>query len=387
MTNITQCPNCSSIFAISDEQFSASKGNVRCGACREKFNVVFLPDHDELVVNRTVLQDPGNTNSEAPPHAQSDLLRILSEHAKREELEFAESPEPQGQIESFADNDLEAAASSDLEPSEDASDLFANSFSEAVSEQSDTEYSSTDDQHQFDESAHTFILDESNLLSDELLDEVDSLVTDKLIGDELSETEISDEIHASDVDDDDAGDDVDQPLILRPSWRSRVTSAVFSSFLLLVCLALLIGLSYQLWLKQALPESLVKPLSIVMPFVNPIVENVTNQYDITLPVRQDLNNLQLISAHTEAHPSRASTILLRISLLNKSKITQPLPKLELSLTDEDGLIVSRRSFSPNDYLYNNATENLISSNELKKVTVELLAFPKQAHGYELKMVN
>ncbi|MFT4630851.1 MAG: hypothetical protein ACI8PV_001982, partial [Dinoroseobacter sp.] len=32
-------------------------------------------------------------------------------------------------------------------------------------------------------------------------------------------------------------------------------------------------------------------------------------------------------------------------------------------------------------------ENTINANELKRVTIELLAFPKQAHGFELRLLN
>jgi hypothetical protein len=59
----------------------------------------------------------------------------------------------------------------------------------------------------------------------------------------------------------------------------------------------------------------------------------------------------------------------------------------MTLTDADGGLVSLRNLSPNDYIYNNSTSNLISAKELKKITIELLSFPKQATGYEIKLLN
>ena len=106
-----------------------------------------------------------------------------------------------------------------------------------------------------------------------------------------------------------------------------------------------------------------------------------------LPSRRNLSQLELASARTEAHPTRPSTTLLRVSIINHASIEQPLPWLEMSLSDAEGKLVSRRSLSPRDYVYQNATNNLIGARELKKVTIELLSFPKQATGYELKILN
>lgn len=367
MTNTTQCPNCSSIFAISDEQYSASKGNVRCGACREKFNVEFLPNSDNLVLNTSILSNQISEDQTNSPYEQSELLRILSEHAQLEVNEAVDNDSSNEQLKSPTQSDFIHEPSLDNKDSELPLDLFANSFSENLSITSDTGLPNPD------QSTHTITLSDDDLLSDELLDEVDNLIGTKVIGNAINYADLQDE--------------PTELFSIKPSWPKRIKMATGLLALVLVGVVLLSGLTYQLWLKQVLPESLISPVSAIAPLINPIVEKVTQQYDLTLPIRTDLNNLQLVSAHTQAHPTRASTILLRVSFLNKAKIKQPLPNLELSLTDENGRIVSRRSFSPLDYLYNNATDNLISSNELKKVTIELLAFPKQAHGYELKMVN
>ena len=126
--------------------------------------------------------------------------------------------------------------------------------------------------------------------------------------------------------------------------------------------------------------------NVIEPVATPIRQKLED-YNVVFPDRKNLNGLQLLAADVEAHASRASTILLRVSLINRAKISQALPTLELTLTDADGRLVSRRSLKPEDYLYNNRTANTIGSNELKKVTIELLAFPKQATGYELRILG
>ena len=145
-------------------------------------------------------------------------------------------------------------------------------------------------------------------------------------------------------------------------------------------------LLYQLWHRQLLPDSLNEPVLKIQNYLAPLQEKVAEEYGYSLPVRRDVNSLQLVSATTEAHPTDAATILLRVSILSRSNIEQPLPDLELSLNDQNGRLVSRRTFTPNEYLHNNATQNLIGPDELKRVTIELSAFPQQAQGYELRMV-
>lgn len=179
-------------------------------------------------------------------------------------------------------------------------------------------------------------------------------------------------------------EDEDYPIDFgKTTKHSALSRWAYSPLLGLVALLLTAALSYQLWLKQAVPILESTQLATAL---QPIKQQL-QKYAVVLPERRNLKQLELLSARTEAHPTRSSTILLRASLINRAKISQPFPWLELSLTDEDGRLVSRRALAPNDYLHNNRLENLINANELKRVTIELLAFPKQAHGFELRMLN
>lgn len=180
--------------------------------------------------------------------------------------------------------------------------------------------------------------------------------------------------------------------IIPPQRATKLKRRFFRAMLALLvffpaAIALSAALGYQLWHKQLLvfpakskAEKLI--LSTAIPFAEKLSER-----GIALPVRRNLSKLKLISARTEAHPTRPSTTLLRISLLSNASITQPLPWMELSLTNPEGRLVARRQLSPQDYLYNNTTTAQIGPKELKKITIELLAFPKQAEGFELKLLN
>lgn len=389
MTNTTQCPNCSAIFVISDEQYTSSKGEVRCGTCMEKFRAVFLPNTDNLQINSNSL-DAGHFKK--TPEPKSELLRVLSKHAKHNR-----SRNRTNQADFFDRNSLssisaEAGNSADShsfsnatkqktapKSSDDVSaDLVQdspksasqNDSSENKKPTTNTDTTASDTITKQNSAALT--LNNSDLLSDDLIDEVDILIDSKLIGKE-DKTDQSNPI----IDD----------FNLKKSRSSRFKYGLSSLFMIFLCCSLLSVLVYQLWLKQLLPVPLANPVAVAQKKLSPLANKISEQYGYTFPIRKDLNNLQLVSARTETHPTRASTMLLRVMILNRAKIEQPLPSLELTLTDENGRLVSRRTFAPNDYLYNNATGKLIEVNELKKVSIELLTFPKQAHGYELKMVH
>lgn len=220
-----------------------------------------------------------------------------------------------------------------------------------------------------------------------LIEQVDSLVDDKLSSAKQASA-LSDQVQDKHIVE---PFELDRKVKHKRSFGARLGSWLLAIALLLLALLLLIAMVYQLWLRQvivldeqsSIQQSAKKQIS---QFATPIIEELYN-YDVVLPSRRNLSQLELASARTEAHPSRPSTTLLRISIINHASIEQPLPWLEMSLSDAEGKLVSRRSLSPRDYVYQNATNNLIGARELKKVTIELLSFPKQATGYELKILN
>ena len=405
MTNTTKCPNCSSVFVISDAQYEKSKGKVRCGRCREKFYAQFMSETGDFVLS-TKRKVTKETKGLFPPSlSKNELLKVLSKHAE-EEKEKEENDEEQFSLNLFT-------------PEEDVDDSFFKSTEKETKNQTkgdrlNSNIISSSDIPIIDISIPTKTLGAEDKDSPELDDDLHSRQepsfdftppkekTDQLSSDddlydvELRDTELIDEVDLlikknvlePDTQHIEFTEQVDEQADLKnfslnQPWQMTFRKNIKLAATLSLGLLLTVTLAYQLWLKQLLPSFLSQPISAIQNRLQPLEDN----YDYSLPMRRDLNNLKLISAKTEAHPTRASTVLLKVSLLSRSNISQPLPKLELSLSDESGRLISRRTFKPNDYLYNNSTENLIASNELKKVTVELLAFPQQAHGYELRMVH
>ncbi|NNC99869.1 MAG: DUF3426 domain-containing protein [Gammaproteobacteria bacterium] len=381
MTNTTQCPNCFSNFEITDDLYLKSTGKVRCGVCQRTFEYA-EPLHASFTSPWAEPADddhniPANFDSESPEEI-AGLLRdaVLGNHPREDSLnEFLDTRSIQSYSDNIEDN-IHSELSIDMADDDpltsvDASEDSASHSKSSEFTQTELDLPGIDAGEEITALAAQQAATTAAVEDHELIAEVDQLVDDKLLTPEQHSHPES------------TGED-EPPLIINKPPQSAVSRWLWTPLLALVVVLLLAAAIYQLWLRQALPVLESKAIS---GWTVPLGEGIATTLGVAQPVRRDLASLQLVSARTEAHPTRPSTILLRVSVMNRSKIPQPFPWLEISLTDKDGRLVSRRALSPEDYLYNNRLENKINANELQAITIELLAFPKQATGYELILLN
>lgn len=429
----TQCPHCFITYVISDEQLRVSQGMVRCGTCRERFQARLLKDDTETprFDPREAFIEPLTEDSVEQKEAATKALA----DTKTQEFSFVDPHSDSEKSESLSDATVTGSINSDLSLDIDenapvtpldskqlsAKKMLANirakqrreteqrdavtdhevaktqqrrfetsdtpkrdsaSVNNESSDKSVTQAKLAEDKRQESIEQQTSNRNPSqqqkrstrNSNKESLINEVDNLVNYELI--KASTTATDKEKTTS-----------NEPFKLdrKPKVKSR-TWLLAPPLLLLVTL-LSSTLIYQLWIKQliSVPDGSVTQKKIVELSI-PLAKKLSD-YDLVLPVRQNLNKLKLTSAVTEAHPTNASTTLLRISIINHAEFEQSLPWLEMTLTDADGRLVSRRNLSPNDYIYQNQTDDLIGARELKKITIELLSFPKQAVGYQIKVLN
>lgn len=426
-----QCPHCFTDYTISDEQYKSSEGILRCGTCREQFKAIIITEGDTPKFDpRDVFIEPLSEplaaseggdkkvsgepelsyvsyKKSSDPDVQSNI-ELMSTH----EFEYVEPetpPEPEIPSEIVA----QYGNSDELSTSEILRNLRRkqreDSFTETVTEtlelasrslkgQLDLELPSIQYETKPKTSKQAPALRNTDQ-SEKLINDVDELVDKKLVGTATTGKLTAEQrvaLQRQKVNAAVAKTNQNDDFFLEPRRGKRKTKRGFFGVLLslfwVVSSALLTGgLVYQLWLKQfiTLPKDQAWYQQLESK-ATPVIEKADlalASYGINVPQRRDLRKLELLSAKTEPHPSRPTTILLKVSLVNRAEIPQPLPWLEMSLTDSDGRLVARRNLSPKDYIYNNRTNAQIGSNELKKITVELLSFPKSATGYELKLLN
>jgi hypothetical protein len=395
---------------------------VRCGTCRERFQARFIDGEVE-----TPRFDPREAFIEP---LSEDLHQETSETSNAQNIVFINPEDDTAtniQLASFEDN-ISNSINSDLSLDIDdeapvtpldsnqlsAEEMLANIRAKQAREkvqkeqarQQEFNLANPDPVHTTDPKESPPV-DASKPISsdDHLIDEVNSLVNDKLLQDPLDQNPFNKDKGewptAPTLD-----DNIETPPISSSTSNSVPKSELNTDFkiasnkpkkslwvwfyvlpLIAIIAVLCTLLLYQLWMKQIVTLDQNPNLQKEVTTVINQAANELEKLDIDLPVRRNLSQLELLSARTEAHPTRSSTTLLKVDILNRANISQPLPWLEMTLTDADGGLVSLRNLSPNDYIYNNSTSNLINAKELKKITIELLSFPKQATGYEIKLLN
>jgi predicted Zn finger-like uncharacterized protein len=423
LTNKTQCPECFAVFMVAGEQLLRSNGKVRCGRCRNAFNATLLSieEEAELEMHNHGRSEPVQTRKRHEEGNNKNFSQIVSRS------DVTKSVIPQVNVNRAKPHDEEPSAY-DKTPSESDHDSFPIThyrgeyvLTDALSVIDHTPSFNIEDYRESNmgNAESTDDPKQDNIASEDLVNtNYDPRLADTLAAIKLAKAGRSDvntsyasqfsEAASDQIDKlDGPGEeqrrtagadpriedmlvidsiDADEDYLIdfgKTTKHRALSHRTYSPLLGLMALLLTAALSYQLWLKQAAPMLESTQLATAL---QPIKQQL-QKYAVVLPERRNLKHLELLSARTEAHPTRSSTVLLRTSLVNKAKISQPFPWLELSLTDKDGRLVSRRALSPNDYLHNNRLENLIKANELKPVTIELLTFPKQAHGFELRLLN
>lgn len=432
----TQCPHCFTVYQISEQQLLKSRGNVRCGNCHERFKAQLIKSADVLLD-----ESPIDSNDLFAPPAQNQFTKDLELETRqkdgsrnRKEPSLNDnSPELGLELPSKDNSRTDVplvkepeAPSFDLEfgmekPASDR-DLI-DEIDRIIAEQFNELESSNYDSNTGSNESHKALLKE--LAKDPLLAE--GAVVEEQVGegsqsgskstvskfdeplqdlvdstpkrtrrdvpaiDWQSETEFDDDISTSITTDDlfivdeYSEPSTDDDFVPRKSKSiGRIVTSIFACGLLLVGLLVLV---YQIWVMPSSPLRDNTPVQTALNSAfNPLLDWLET-HNVVLPRPNQLKGISLVSARSEPHANRASTTLLRVSLLNQSAVATALPWLELTLSDSNGRTVSRRALNPIDYLHNNNSSDEIGPHELKKITIELLAFPDQVSGFELRVLQ
>ncbi|QLG89776.1 DUF3426 domain-containing protein [Chitinibacter bivalviorum] len=337
MNQITRCPNCSTSFRVTDDQLAAHQGKVRCGRCSFIFNARdFLQRIDPELIADTTKTDPipdTRITTEAQPVEEYRSIPDREQHKPLEETTYSGSTEHEavainhdtevnGETASASNviNFPTAAPKPDSEGTQDNEKDLQRALAKLVKKTRSQKIRRTRKP-----SRRTIEPTAMSALAEEELNPEQSPAQSK-------QEQIENDAEYRPI-----LDDTD-PLFMeaKPS-RWRWLWAV-GSLLLSMALVLQLSFNFRLELSQEFPalrpkwQALCAKLGCDMP--------LPRQADL---LRSEWSELTYI-------PDHPTLVQVKATLRNLAPFEQAMPKLELTLTDENERLVARKIFSAKEYL-------------------------------------
>jgi predicted Zn finger-like uncharacterized protein len=123
-----------------------------------------------------------------------------------------------------------------------------------------------------------------------------------------------------------------------------------------------------------------------MPAWRPLVVEFCRYASCEIRPRRDLALIELLQTTIAPHPKYENALRIRTTLVNRASFPQACPWMEVSLTNNAGNVIARRSFTPAQYLEAPATDVLMP-NVAATTLLDVTNPDGKAVGYEIRMVT
>jgi len=175
-------------------------------------------------------------------------------------------------------------------------------------------------------------------------------------------------------------DDADFPIVTeletfaRP--HSRWRAALLWGFGDLLLLLLLAG-QFVYFYRDELAKN---------PSWRPLVAEFCGYARCELRPLQDVAAIELLQTTIAPHPQYDNALRIRTTLVNRAAFPQDYPGMEVSLTDNGGRVIARRTFTPAQYLPAPAA-GAMSPNVVAMTLLDVTNPDGKAVGYEIRLVT
>ena len=123
------------------------------------------------------------------------------------------------------------------------------------------------------------------------------------------------------------------------------------------------------------------------PQLAPLVTRACASLGCEVQAKQDVGLIELLRTTVGPHPKQKQALRVRAALVNRADFPQPLPLMEITLTNNAGQVIARRTFSPTEYLKSAD----VGDNMIPNVVVDSLldiSNPDPNHGgYEIRLLG
>lgn len=298
----TQCPDCKRQFRILAEQLSAAEGEVKCGYCGQQFNAL-LALYDQPL--------PPATESTDVPEAEPDKTDVET-----------------------------------VEPDIDSNDLPEPDFELPM----EAEPGEVDE---------TGIEPEISLKSEEETEEQASAAMDlsaleREIMSPEPESESEPEPDPESDPDSDLSSEPDEPISAKNTHYvfpeeyldeeepapSRARSLLWGAgcLILMILLVTQAGWFYRDRIVARYPQ------------ITPYLQQLCERFQCRVTRYDKLEGIRLVNRDVRDHPRYEKSLLVNASMINEADRSQPFPRVQLSLFNNEGKVMSWRQFQPDEYL-------------------------------------
>ena len=373
----TQCPHCLTLFRITPEQLKAAEGQVRCCQCNKVFNALQrLQESPVPFSNQATTPEEGNSHPSVTPAARLESLQGLDYSIPARDAQdsgLINDSEVEKSLDDLADDSsLIHPFSEDSNLENDAHPLTGDSQSQFLFEQDDGLATEPDYFASGTESQMSELLDRDS--ASLLLDEEQSQPNlAEIIELDIPEPSASDNEHAESQDSEasefentetSAGDDSWTDSILPPSGEDEQPAATVeaeedlpftfealdddkepsrsSIYWIIGSLLLLLPLSGQI--AWQLRDTLIHHDA-----GRQLLEVVCSVAGCETPLRKARDKIIITERALTAHPEKQNTLSMQLEMVNTAPFDQPYPKLQLSLYNDMGKLIARRTFDADEY--------------------------------------
>ena len=124
----------------------------------------------------------------------------------------------------------------------------------------------------------------------------------------------------------------------------------------------------------------------VDPAWRPVVREFCDHAGCELRPRQDIARIELLQTSIAPHPKYANALRIRATLVNRASFAQAYPGMEISLTNNAGSLLARRTFIPTQYL-ETPTSGELTPNVVATALLDITNPDSKAVGYEIRLVS
>ncbi|MCU7828361.1 MAG: zinc-ribbon domain-containing protein [Candidatus Thiodiazotropha sp. (ex Myrtea sp. 'scaly one' KF741663)] len=381
---LTQCPHCQTLFRIGPEQLKVADGKVRCNQCSQIFNALHRL-HDSPA---PFLQLDDEESEVAWPQTEAEQTPDKQEEEEPTWEESFSTQDDTSQIQDDEIADGEILNSNDSKPDEDSDTLLTvddttkesdtDSDLEYVVEQNDgleiePDYLAADSESQMSE-----LLDQDSVSTHLQTNDTDkdtAEVIDLNIHEEPAvEAEENETPPGYDFGDSILKDEVIDVLDGRPDYdsipafHSNIDEPSGTSLPPVDEKVLAFEAveahekgkkGHALWFFGSLLLVVLLTSQLAWQFRYDLIHYDVGRQVLNVickitrcevPNRRDTNKILIEGRNLSTDPSEPDVLFMRLYMVNAAAFDQPFPKLQLSLYDDNGKLVARRTFLPDQYL-------------------------------------